>query len=183
MTTNSTVAGDSADLRDSILAVTRNQKRAAYKREWYAKNEQQHKANQKRWHEAHREESAQKAKDKRSISPLVNLRESIKLGLRRKGGNINANFMLQMWLDQDGCCALSGIKMVWGGGTGPRNISIDRIDATRGYYKDNVRLVCHAVNSFRGQMSDDELLMMATTLVANMQAKKVIAKISQEEFV
>ena len=180
---DSTVAGNAAEIQDSILVVTRNQKRAAYKREWYAKNKEQHKASQKHWHEAHSQESAQKAKNKRSISPLVNLRESIKLGLIRKGGDIDADFMLQMWLDQDGCCALSGIKMVWGGGTGPRNISTDRIDATRGYYKDNVRLVCHAVNSFRGQMSDDELLIMAVTLVANMQAKKVIAKIYQEELV
>ena len=39
--TDSTVAGNSADLRDSILVVTRNQKRAAYKREWCAKISQE----------------------------------------------------------------------------------------------------------------------------------------------
>lgn len=177
---NNPEAFSNADLADSISALSRNEKRALYKQEWTAKNSERHKCNQKIWHKVNKEVISLKKKAKRKESPLVNLRDSVRGALKRKGGDIDANFMLQMWFDQDGYCAISGLKMVWGGGTGPQNLSIDRIDPTVGYYKGNVRLVCHAVNSFRGQMSDDDLLKMAIALVANMQAKKTIVKISQE---
>lgn len=176
---NEPVAGEAADLQESCLAETRKRK-AAYKREWYAKNREKHQAIQKSWHEKNRELSASKKRAKRKQSPIENLRESVKRGLNRKGGNITADFMFQMWLDQDGQCALSGIKMVWGGGTGPTNMSIDRIDSSKGYFKDNVRLICHAINSFRGKMSDEDLLKMAECLVSKMQAKRFIKKVSQE---
>jgi len=34
---------------------------------------------------------------------------------------------------------------------------------------DNVRLVCHAVNAFRGRMSDSEMLSMAKSIVAHQE--------------
>ena len=179
--TNSTEAGYSADIRESCPDLLLKQKKAAYKREWYAKNKERHRANQNAWNALHKEELDEKRKERRKLSPLENLRESIKLGLKRKGGDITADFMFQMWLEQDGCCALSDIKMVWGGGkAGPTNMSIDRIDQNRGYYKDNVRLICHSINSFRGQMSDVNMLNIAKQLVSNMEAQQTIKKLVKE---
>jgi len=178
-----TGADNSADLRGLNPAVDRTVKKSAYKKEWVSRNKEHHQALQKAWHLSNKDKTAAQKRAKRLESPLVNLRESIKLALKRAGGDITADFMFQMWLNQDGCCALSGIKMIWGGGTGAQNMSIDRIDPLRGYYKDNVRLICHAINSFRGRMNDEDLLKMALTLVSNMRAKAVIHKTQTEAVV
>jgi len=41
------------------------------------------------------------------------------------------------------------------------SISIDRVDQSRGYEAGNVRLICNAINSFRGSMDDDQMIVMA----------------------
>lgn len=43
---------------------------------------------------------------------------------------------------------------------------MDRIDQNRGYVGGNVRLICYAINNFRGRMTDDEMLAMARILIA-----------------
>jgi len=50
----------------------------------------------------------------------------------------------------------------------PTSITLDRINPDKGYTRRNVRLVCHAVNSFRGRMKDKEMLQMAKQIVKNM---------------
>ena len=181
MTTNQGAFSD-ADVRGSIPdELGKKQRKSEYNKQWYLKNKERHQANNVAWIEKNKDKMASARKRRREKSPLENLRESIKLALKRKGGDITADFMLQMWLDQDGRCALSGIKMVWGGGKAVgTSMSIDRIDQSRGYYKDNVRLVCHAINSFRGKMSDDEMLMIAQQLVSFMKAKSTIDSILEE---
>ena len=69
---------------------------------------------------------------------------------------------------QGGLCALSGVVMTFhpeadqSRGT---NASIDRIDVTRGYSKDNVRLVCSRVNLMRGNQCDGDFYWWAKTVV------------------
>ena len=88
---------------------------------------------------------------------------------RRPTSNpITSDELWQMWKDQGGRCQLTGVEMVWYGGNGrvlPNSISIDRIDSTKGYEKDNVRLICNCVNSFAGEMDDSEMLTYARLLV------------------
>jgi hypothetical protein len=48
----------------------------------------------------------------------------------------------------------------------PNSMTMDRIVPALGYTSGNVRLVCHAINRFRGQMSDTEMLAMARAIVA-----------------
>jgi hypothetical protein len=60
-------------------------------------------------------------------------------------------FALELYSAQGGCCALSGLPFnlrVVGGGKARRPYapSLDRVDAASGYTRDNVRLVCQAVN-------------------------------------
>lgn len=75
--------------------------------------------------------------------------------------------LMAMWEANDGRCALSGIPMVWGQGrVSPYSASVDRIDPTKGYSADNVRIVCHSVNAFRGRMTDTEMLGIAKEIVA-----------------
>lgn len=79
---------------------------------------------------------------------------------------IDVDYLLGMLDAQQGLCALSGIKMTFGntterGGALPRSCSLDRINQSKGYERGNVRLVCFAMNAFRGAMSDEEMLEMA----------------------
>ncbi len=51
----------------------------------------------------------------------------------------------------------------------PTSITLDRIVPELGYAKGNIRLVCHAINSFRGRMTDAEMLAMARAIIAYME--------------
>ena len=60
-------------------------------------------------------------------------------------------FALELYRTQGGCCALSGLPFhlrVVGSGKARRPFapSVDRVDSASGYTRDNVRLVCQAVN-------------------------------------
>jgi hypothetical protein len=61
---------------------------------------------------------------------------------------------------QNGLCAITGIEMtrVTGSGRISTNISIDRIDSSKGYSKENIQLVCHAVNIMKSALPMDEFL-------------------------
>ena len=77
---------------------------------------------------------------------------------------------MQIYKDQRGLCALSGLKMTWmKGKITLTSLSIDRIDSSKGYERDNVRLVCHGVNRLKGDATDADMLAMAKAIVANME--------------
>jgi hypothetical protein len=79
---------------------------------------------------------------------------------------VTAAEMMDLYRRQGGRCALSGIEMTWAKGkTLPTSISIDRVDQTRGYHADNVRLLCAAVNAFRGIMTDEKMIEVAEAIV------------------
>lgn len=48
------------------------------------------------------------------------------------------------------------------------NISVDQINPKAGYTKDNVQLVCWAVNRMKGEMSMDELLYFVNSIHDNL---------------
>ena len=80
--------------------------------------------------------------------------------------------LMAKWEQQRGLCDLTGVPMTWAPGhCGPTatSISVDRIDCNGGYTNANTRLVCHWANSFRGKMSDAQLLEAARAMVAHME--------------
>ena len=106
-------------------------------------------------------------------SPRAVMNVTLAHGLRRKPTENPATIedLMQKWRKQKGLCALTGLKMTWGQGKVlPTSISIDRIDPEKGYSADNLRLICHAVNAFRGRMSDAQMLEMARAIVAKADA-------------
>lgn len=76
--------------------------------------------------------------------------------------DIDANYLLELFERQDGCCAYTGRKMLVEAGKGHRadGISVDRIDSAKGYTKDNVQLVCFVVNMAKQKMSHSEFITM-----------------------
>lgn len=58
---------------------------------------------------------------------------------------ITRNDLVSLYHQQDGKCAITGVRMCHMFGK-PNTISIDRIDSAKGYTPDNVHLVCQWVN-------------------------------------
>lgn len=110
-----------------------------------------------------------KAFVRRADSPRHTLNINLLTALRYRpcDNPITLDELEQVFVSQGGRCALSGIEMTWAKGKLlGTSITLDRIDHDGGYTVGNVRLLCHAVNSFRGRMSDAEMVAMARAIVA-----------------
>lgn len=114
-------------------------------------------------------------KERREATPRYTLNLALHNARKRTEDVVlTVDDLLSLWNEQERKCALTGIVMTWGKGKIlPESISIDRIDQSIGYVAGNVRLVCYAVNCFRGQMSDDKMFAMALSLIANMKRPKL----------
>jgi len=113
--------------------------------------------------------SSSKAFIERMVSQL-------KSGRRRQGVDfdLDAEFFLKMFEDQDGRCAVTGRKMTWQRKPDRRNdwnISIDRIDPKGEYEPNNVRLVCKRVNLVKHNMTDEELKDWSETISRTLVSK------------
>lgn len=92
--------------------------------------------------------------------------------------DLDVAYCRRMWEAQGGRCALSGLPMtgVAGGGRGPDlcKLSIDRVDSGRNYSRDNVQLVCLAVNMMKSTFTSEEFLFFAGHVHGHSK-RKVIA--------
>ena len=83
--------------------------------------------------------------------------------------NITKDYLKELWVNQKGFCALSGIKMthIAGNGRTFTNVSIDRIDSNLGYVEGNVQLVCMAANQMKSDLNESELLKFCKAIIEN----------------
>ncbi len=91
-------------------------------------------------------------------------------GVRRQDPetNLDVSFLLKRWEQQEGRCDLSGIPMTTIRGSGyrlPTNVSLDRIDRSKGFIKGNIRLVCWQAKQMRGTLDDEELVMFCRLIL------------------
>jgi len=80
---------------------------------------------------------------------------------RKWDNNLTETYIETMWKTQKGKCALSGIDMViskWKERNTPYTVSIDRIDSSKGYYANNVQLVCYSMNIAKNNFSNEDFL-------------------------
>jgi hypothetical protein len=125
------------------------------------------------WEAKNKDKAASRRLAWRQKSPRQSINVSLLGALKRRPCDNPAtlNELMAMWETQGGLCAMSGVKMTWAQGKVlPTSITLDRIDPFGDYTIDNVRLLCHAVNSFRGRMSDAEMISMARAIVAKADA-------------
>ena len=85
---------------------------------------------------------------------------------------ITENDLKQIYIKQEGKCNLSGIHMTYIGYQGTDshkqnkwNISVDRIDSTKGYTVNNIQLLCGIVNKMKTDMNDNELLILCNNIL------------------
>ena len=77
----------------------------------------------------------------------------------RVRADLNKEKLVALYESQKGLCAITKQPMTFISGKGKiyTNISIDRIDSSKGYELDNVQLVCYIVNIMKNNFSIDEL--------------------------
>lgn len=104
------------------------------------------------------------------IDKLLNFR-FLALKRRAKEHNFELDFgvehLKELWIIQDGKCAISDIKMTYEQYVGrvSTNVSVDRINSLDGYKNGNVQLVCMAVNQMKNDLTQNELINFCKEIV------------------
>ena len=114
------------------------------------------------------------------------LQQALK-GTRRRSkekniyNDLTLDYIMYLWEKQNGKCALTGIQMTYKfyEGRVNTNVSIDRIDSTKGYSKDNVQLVCMAANQMKNDLSMEEFVQMCECVLA-MEREQLKAKVARQ---
>ena len=93
---------------------------------------------------------------------------------RRHDSDLTTGYLEDLWLRQEGRCAISNIVLLLPGESTvarhPFTASLDRINSTRGYRKGNVRFVCLLANYARNSYSDEELITFCRAVVTHQGA-------------
>lgn len=89
-----------------------------------------------------------------------------KAKLRTKEFNLTYEQLYELWDKQKGLCAYTKMPL--------NNIanhleaaSLDRIDSTKGYVKDNIQFVCTAVNRMKQEFSENDFLRFCELITNN----------------
>lgn len=135
----------------------------------------------KQWRTDNHDQLLEKHRERNKKSPRYAFSSTLAQARKRAEVTIDQAYLMALYDAQEGICALSGLRMTWATGRSEAtSISMDRIDAAKGYIDGNVRLICMSVNAFRGTMNDQELLKFATALVNTMMSKQVMKKVLAE---
>lgn len=88
--------------------------------------------------------------------------------------NLTAEYLLKLYYKQDGKCALSGVKMTTIANSGKiyTNVSIDRINSSKGYEPDNIQLVCSLVNLMKHDLTNVGFVSWCRSIVRFHESKK-----------
>jgi hypothetical protein len=101
---------------------------------------------------------------RRSSSPKNFISGALNHAARRKqhlGFDLDLAYLLHTYEQQRGRCAITGVEMTYSAGNGrvATNISIDRIDSSKGYVRGNVQLVCDIANRMKQDLTSAALKM------------------------
>ena len=82
--------------------------------------------------------------------------------------NITLEDLLDIWNKQEGKCIYSGVELQPSKYKSSNNqiytVSIDRIDSSKGYIKDNIQFISIAMNHMKNNMSHEETLELINIL-------------------
>lgn len=121
-------------------------------------------------------------KDKNNISPkwkgcgeisgtvLCSIKHGAKI--RNLDFDIDVEFLWNLFLKQDRKCAISGIELVFRFKEGKENLSgrtasLDRIDSSKGYTKDNVQWVHKVIQKMKFDLDQDTFLEWVRIIAKN----------------
>lgn len=96
---------------------------------------------------------------------ISNKLQSCKKNARLKGlsFNLTTPYLTELWNQQQGLCALSGVELGFIG-TGWCTASVDRIDPSLGYDIGNVQWVAWRVNDAKSNMNNQDFIDMCRAI-------------------
>ena len=104
---------------------------------------------------------------------------SVKRRVNKGETDLTLEFLRDIWKRQQGICPLTGwsISLPEGSSKPGNNSSIyraslDRIDSSKGYIKDNVRFIAIIANYCKHSFSDDEVKLFCKAVVENNNLEK-----------
>ena len=136
-------------------------KRKKYSKDYYDsdKGKQYH----KNWYMLHKDDHNKKSANAhiraKEELPLNLLYGSIRQGAKRRNleFEISIEFIYELWKKQKGLCFYTNIPMKYiAFNKDPFQVSIDRIDSSKGYTIDNVVLCCQAINYLKNDYTLEE---------------------------
>lgn len=80
--------------------------------------------------------------------------------------NLDSEFLSSLWQSQNGLCKFTGQPLEYTKAPkikNPFQASLDRIDSSKGYTKDNVRWVCWFINQMKMDYSEEEFIKLIKT--------------------
>ena len=82
-------------------------------------------------------------------------------------------YLKELWIAQNGKCALSGIEMTFEANNGrvPTNLSLDKINPKGRYQKGNVQLICMAINQMKSDLTSEQLMRFCKSVVLYQESK------------
>lgn len=83
--------------------------------------------------------------------------------------DISKEDLMDLWNKQEGKCAISKIPMTFNidSGRNPYNISIDQINPSKGYTKDNIQLICMCVNQLKSDFDMSTVINICKNILNN----------------
>ena len=78
--------------------------------------------------------------------------------------DLTPEFLMELYTKQNGVCYLSGMKLEV---SGDGMISLDRVDSSKGYTQDNIRLCCLIINSIKTNLPLNKFLDCCRLVAAN----------------
>jgi hypothetical protein len=145
--------------------------RAAYDREYRAKNKERKQAYEAQWRAENAEHLKARGAKRRIEKRAKCLIAAARVRSRNKGHAFGLNDFseeLQSRIDR-GICELSGVSFDLSPGRKPNSPSLDRINPALGYIPSNVRVICHALNAALGDWGEEALLPIMAGWLAHHQ--------------
>jgi hypothetical protein len=100
-------------------------------------------------------------------------REKAKAASNRSGVHVSTDDLIAKWNSQSGVCALTGLRMTYSRDVTVvpnahiTNASVDRIDPSMTYTRDNIQLVCKAVNYMKHVQHEQTFIWLCKLVVAH----------------
>ncbi len=94
---------------------------------------------------------------------------SIRARSKQKGFDnvdLTAEYLVELYEKQQRKCALTGWKMTTTVGQGNvfSNVSVDRVESSKGYTKNNIQLVCRAANGFKNSLTTKQFVSLCKSV-------------------
>lgn len=129
----------------------------------------------KRCKQCKRKQNLQARKNYSDEKRLYKILQERWLGARDRARRKNIPFditkedLMNIWEFQEGKCAISKIPMTFemDNGRTYTNVSIDQIIPGKGYTKDNIQLICYAVNQLKSDWDIDTVIYICRQIVDN----------------